>query len=207
MFLSGLDGKYNILISKNLLDWQDTQHVIPNSHECPDMFELPVNGDKNQMKWVLIRGNGKYSVGTFDGVEFKEETAQFDSDSGPNFYATQTWNNTATGDGRRVQAAWMSEGSYPDMPFNQQVTFPRELTLRSTPHGPRLFRAPIREIATLHGREQTWTNRTLNAGASLPLDPAGELFHIKAEVSIPAGATLTFHIPGCRCSLNAFNTG
>ena len=90
----------------------------------------------------------------------------------------------------------MRGGNYPDMPFNQQVTFPRELTLRTTPQGPRLFREPIREIATLHGREQTWTNRALKPNDSLPIAPTGELFHIKAAVSIPAGSTLTFHIRG-----------
>ena len=74
MFLSGEGGHYNIFTSKNLIDWQNTNHPIPNSYECPDVFELPLDGDKNHMKWVLIRGNGKYSVGSFDGQEFKEET-------------------------------------------------------------------------------------------------------------------------------------
>ena len=146
----------------------------PNSYECPDFFQLPIDGDRTKLKWVLIRGNGKYSVGTFDGFQFTEETPQFDSDAGPNFYATQSWENTP--DGRRVQAAWMNGGVYPDMPFNQQVTFPRELTLRTTAEGPRLFRQPIREIEILQDREENWTNRTLTAGQSVPLAPAGDLF-------------------------------
>jgi len=84
------------------------------------------------MKWVLIQGNGNYSIGTFDGTEFKEETARYACDIGPTFYATQTWGNTDTGDGRRIQAAWMRDSTFPEMPFNQQVSFPCELTLRST---------------------------------------------------------------------------
>jgi sucrose-6-phosphate hydrolase SacC (GH32 family) len=39
-------------------------------------------------------------------------------------------------------------------------------------------------------------NRTLKANEELPLEPAGRLFHIKAEVSIPEGARLTFNIRG-----------
>ena len=202
MMLYG-DGKYHIFTSRNLLDWKNEEHPIPNSFECPDMFELPVDGNPNHKKWVLIRGNGKYSLGSFDGSEFKEETAQFDSDSGPNFYATQSWGNTETGDGRRIQAAWMRGGLYPDMPFNQQVTFPRELTLRSTPAGPRLFREPIREIAILHRSQTTWTDRSLNAGETLPLDPTGDLFHIQLEADIPEGATLTFNIRGASLVLGA----
>ncbi|MGW3811071.1 GH32 C-terminal domain-containing protein [Micromonospora sp. NPDC005113] len=196
MLLYG-QGQYHIFTSPNLLDWTDAQHPIADSFECPDFFQLPLDGDPKQMKWVLIRGSGKYSVGSFNGSEFTEETPQFDSDAGPNFYATQTWGNTDTGDGRRIQAAWMRGGAYPYMPFNQQVTFPRELTLRSTNNGPRLFREPIREIATLHnGKGGTWANRALKPGEAWNLKESGDLFHIKMQVSIPEGATLTLDIRG-----------
>ena len=190
------NGQYHILTSSNLKDWRDENHPIPNSYECPDFFQLPVDGDRTHMKWVLIRGNGKYSVGEFDGTAFHEETPQFDSDAGPNFYATQSWGNTETGDGRRIQAAWMRGGVYPDMPFNQQATFPCELTLHATPDGPRLHREPIHEIATLHQHEDKWANRSLAAGAAWDLKEPGDLFHVKMDVSIPEGAALTFHIRG-----------
>jgi len=195
MILYG-NGQYHILTSANLLNWKDEHKPIPNSFECPDFFELPVDGNAGNKKWVLIQGNGQYSIGSFDGAEFKEETARYSVDIGPNFYATQTWANTDTGDGRRIQAAWMRGQSFPDMPFNQQVSFPCELTLRSTANGLRVFREPIREIAQLHKGQDTWTNRTLKANEVLPLEPAGRLFHIKAEVSIPEGAKLTFNIRG-----------
>lgn len=56
---------------------------------------------------VPIQGNGNYSIGTFNGTMFKEETKRRPCDVGPNFYATQSWHNNDTGDGRRVQTAWM----------------------------------------------------------------------------------------------------
>jgi levanase/fructan beta-fructosidase len=90
----------------------------------------------------------------------------------------------------------MRGSAFPDMPFNQQASFPCELTLRSTPNGPRIFREPIREIALLHKGQDTWTNRTLKADEVLPLEPAGRLFHIRADLSIPEGARLTFYIRG-----------
>ncbi len=195
MMLYG-DSQYHILTSTNLLNWEDKRKPIRDSFECPDFFELPVDGNRAEMKWVLIQGNGQYSIGSFDGTEFKEETARFSCDIGPNFYATQTWGNTDTGDGRRIQAAWMRFSHFPDMPFSQQVSFPCELTLRSTPGGPRIFREPIREIASLHRGQDAWTNRTLRANQVLPLEPSGRLFHIQAEVSIPEGATLTFNLRG-----------
>jgi sucrose-6-phosphate hydrolase SacC (GH32 family) len=195
MMLYG-DSQYHILTSSNLLSWKDEHHPIKNSYECPDFFELPVDGNRDNMKWVLIQGNGNYSIGTFDGFEFKEETGRHPCDAGPNFYATQTWGNTETGDGRRIQTAWMREPPFPDMPFNQQISFPCELTLHSTPNGLRIYREPIREIALLHNGPDVWPHRTLNANDSLPLEPSGRSFHIKAELSIPEGAKLAFNIRG-----------
>jgi fructan beta-fructosidase len=199
MFLYGEQNKerlYHIFTSTNLLSWRDEKHPIKNSYECPDFFQLPLDDDRTRMKWVLVRGDGKYSLGSFDGIEFKEETDQFECDAGPNFYATQTWENAPGG--RRVQVAWMRDGVYPEMPFNQQITFPRELTLRTTPSGPRLFRRPIGELELLHASEQTWTHRTLNPGQSLPLAPAGDLFRLQAEVTLDESATLTLNVRGTK---------
>ena len=65
------DSQYHVFTSTNLLNWKDEHKPIRDNFECPDFFELPVDGDRNNMKWVLIQGSGKYSIGTFDGTEFK----------------------------------------------------------------------------------------------------------------------------------------
>jgi len=197
------DRQYHVLSSSSLLDWKDEHHPIPNCFECPDLFELPVDGKVDQKKWVLIQGNGKYSIGTFDGTEFKEETDRLSCDIGPNFYATQSWANTETSDGRRIQAAWMRGGSYPNMPFNQQVSFPCELTLHATSAGLRLFREPIKEISLLRDTPETWTERSLDAGATISLEPSGECCEIQAEVTIPDKARLTFNLCGALLVLTA----
>ena len=150
------EGQYHILTSPDLLHWKDEKHPIHDCFECPDFFELPIDGRAGNKRWVLIQGNGNYSVGNFDGTQFKEESPRFACDIGPNFYATQTWANTDTGDGRRIQAAWMRGAAFPGMPFSQMVSFPCELTLRGTPTGPRLFREPIKEISLLQKKPKTW---------------------------------------------------
>jgi sucrose-6-phosphate hydrolase SacC (GH32 family) len=197
------EGQYHILTSSNLLTWKDEHHPIKDSFECPDFFELPVDGDRSQMKWVLIQGNGNYSIGTFDGIEFKEESKRYACDIGPNFYATQTWGNTDTGDGRRIQAAWMRSSQFPEMPFNQQVSFPCELTLHTTSNGLRIFREPIREISSLYQTPDTWTNCILNANEVLPLEPAGQLFDIIAQVHISPGSRLTINVRGIPVELTS----
>jgi len=195
MMLYG-DRQYHIFTSANLLEWKNEHHPISDSFECPDFFELPVDGKEDQKKWVLIQGNGHYSIGSFDGKEFKEETKRFACDVGPHFYATQSWANTETGDGRRIQTAWMRGADFVDMPFSQMISFPCELTLRTTPDGLRIFRWPIEEIKLLHAGDDTWSRRILNNGQTLPLEPSGQLFHLQADVSVPEGAKVIFNLRG-----------
>jgi sucrose-6-phosphate hydrolase SacC (GH32 family) len=189
-------GSYRFFSSKNLLDWTKQTDSVPDSFECPDMFQLPVGGDLKRQKWVLVRGNGKYSIGEFDGARFTSETEQLPGDLGPNFYATQSWGDIARHPGRRVQIAWMNGGKYPDMPFNQQMTFPCDLTLRSVGGSLRVFRKPVPEIASLHRRQHTWKDLALAPGVARPLEVAGDLFHIQAEVEVPGGSALIFRIRG-----------
>jgi fructan beta-fructosidase len=197
-------GTYKILTSPDLLHWTDTGNSVPDSYECPDFFQLPLDGDATKPKWVLVRGNGMYSVGTFDGRRFTEETDQILSDSGANFYATKTWANTETGDGRRVQAAWMRGGAYPEMPFNQQVTFPCELTLHTTPDGPRVFRQPIAELGTLYSSSSGLGGISLPPGGSKVIDTSSDPVRYTFDhVSVAKGATLTLTVRGIPLTVTA----
>jgi len=103
-------------------------------------------------------------------------------DFGGNFYAAQIWNNT----GRRVvQIGWMRGGAYPGMPFNQQMSFPCELSLRTTPEGLRLCRMPVAEIANLRVRSESIVDRILRAGEEVQVGRCGDLLDITAEIEAP----------------------
>ena len=91
------------------------------------------------------------------------------------------------------------------MPFSQQISFPCELTLHETKAGLRLFRQPVAELDRLHQKEAKFSNRRLKPGEVFPLASAGELFRIKAEVSIPEGAKLTFNLRGFPVVLDSKN--
>ncbi len=140
---------YAIFESKDLKEWTQTCSIENlGCSECPDIFELPVDGDESKKVWVFWGGDGKYLLGTFDGKTFKKEAGPFAAKWGGNDYAAQSYSDTP---GRRIQFSWMSGGAYPGMPFNQQFSVPRELTLRSTPDGVRLAIMPIAELTTLRG--------------------------------------------------------
>ena len=201
MMMYGNDA-YHIFTSKNLLEWKDEKQSIPKSFECPDFFELPIDGDATNKKWVLIQGNGNYSIGTFDGTAFKEDTERLPCDIG-DFYATQSWANTDTGDGRRIQTAWMRGSDFPDMPFSQQISFPCELTLHDTPDGLRIYRKPIKEIETVHAGHQSWVDRVLNAKQSLPLAAEGKQFHLKANLSLPDDGKMVLSVRGVPITFTA----
>ena len=140
--------RVRFFVSDDLINWRHASDFVGEGFwECPDLFELPVDGDIQNRKWVLHDANFKYWIGVYDGVTFQPEAGPFQGDFGGNFYAAQTWNNTRD---RVLQIAWMRGGEYPGMPFNQQMSFPCGLSLRKTPLGIRLFRMPVKEIENLN---------------------------------------------------------
>ena len=173
----------SIFTSKDLLNWELQSHIA-GYYECPDLFELPLDGDKSKSKWVLLGGSGEYRVGSFDGKSFTPETAMKVLDHGKNFYATQTWSNHP--EGKLVQLAWMKGGEYPDMPFNGQMTFPCELSLRTTKLGPLLCKKPIDAIATLHDKGMVKKMKNIIPGlkGNIVSSISGDAIHLKAKINV-----------------------
>jgi sucrose-6-phosphate hydrolase SacC (GH32 family) len=173
---------YPIFTSPDLKTWTRTCDVtIPDASECPDLFPLPVDGDAGHVRWVFWAGNGSYIIGNFDGSTFTPEAGPFRLDSGANFYAAQTWSDIPAEDGRCIQKAWMQGGTYPDMPFNQQMSFPCELSLRTTQGGVRLCQMPVREIEKL--REESIFHENLNLLPGKPFRVSDcELLDLEIEV-------------------------
>jgi sucrose-6-phosphate hydrolase SacC (GH32 family) len=183
---------YALFSSEDLIRWQKICDIYNmGCSECPDMFELPVDGDKSRMKWVFWGGNGKYLTGTFDGRSFKKEGGPYSSKYGGNDYAAQTYSDIPVSDGRRIMFSWMSGGKYPGMPFNQQFTVPRVITLRTTNEGIRMFIEPAKEMESLRAsRPENFSAefRGINDPVTIP-GLNGELFDIDLLVDLKSGVT------------------
>ena len=155
--------------SADLKEWKQTSEMEA-CFECPDLFSLPIKDDVSREKWILYGASGEYFVGEFNGETFKPDGDALPFNYGDCFYASQTFNDIPPEDGRRIQIAWGRTG-HPDMPFNQMMNFPVELTLRDTENGLRLFAWPVREIETLHREAHSYDAFTLdNASKTFAYD-------------------------------------
>jgi sucrose-6-phosphate hydrolase SacC (GH32 family) len=197
MALYKTGNAFGLFSSPDLKSWTPLHDVtLPGGAECPDIFEMPLDGKARNRKWIITAANGQYLIGRFDGQKFTKESGPNRVDWGKNFYAVQTFSDIPKSDGRRIQIAWMAWGKYPNMPFDQQMSFPCELKLRSLPEGPRLCRLPVKEIDLLHGEARSWTNRILNPGENLLTGISGELFDIRAEIDLDQAAEVGFKLRG-----------
>jgi fructan beta-fructosidase len=176
------DNTMGFLTSKDLKSWE-LQSRLKCFHECPELFALPLDGDRNSEKWILYGGSGDYLIGAFDGRKFTPEAGPIPFQHGNCFYASQTFSNIPVEDGRRIQMAW-GRVDMPGMPFNQMMLFPVTLTLRTTKEGPRMFAEPVHEVEKLHRRKWLWKNEVLKPEENLLSDVSGELFHIRAELKV-----------------------
>jgi len=170
-----------IFTSKDFKRWTEESRLPDSFHECPELFELAIDGDENNKKWVFYGASGHYYIGTFDGKKFTPETAKLKFNYGNCFYASQTFNNMP--DDRRVQIAW-GRVEAKGMGFNQMMLFPVELTLRKTDNGSRMFAEPIEEIKNLYGEKRIIKNKTIKTGYN-PLNGFdGDAFDITADIKV-----------------------
>lgn len=154
MVLFERDGN-TIYTSTNLRDWTPKSHIT-GFWECPELFELPVDGDPDNKMWVMFGASGTYMLGDFDGETFTPISGKHKY-TGGSLYAAQTFNNIPESDGRRIQIGW-GRINIPDAPFNQLMLMPTELSLVTTKDGIRLVNRPVREIDSLCRSLGQWTN-------------------------------------------------
>ena len=163
------DKEMRFYDSKNLKDWNymssfgEGHGVQPCQFECPDMVELPVDGDLNRKKWALIvnvnpgcyfGGSAtQYFTGNFDGTKFSCDSQPNVTkwlDWGKDHYATVCFSNTGE---RTIAVPWMSNWQYcnivPTKQFRSANALPRELSLYTQDGEIYLSAVPVPEIKTL----------------------------------------------------------
>lgn len=187
--------------SSDLKQWEHLSTIsIKGVRECPGFEPLPVDGNFNNKKWLFFGANGDYVIGSFDGVNFMPETEVLYGDYGLNYYAAQTWSNTP--DNRCVSIAWMPTLRYPGMPFEQQMTFPTEITLRTTPDGLKAFRYPVPEIQNLYDKTMSLKRQTIKGEKRLE-ELNEECYDMEFELDVTQTASFELVLRGVTLSYNS----
>lgn len=206
------DKNMRFYSSTNLKDWQylsqfgEGYGAQPNQFECPDFVQLPVDGDRSRMKWVMIvninpgclfGGSAtEYFVGDFDGKTFRCDDAPSVTkwlDYGKDHYATVCFSNTGS---RVVAVPWMSNWQYANATPNRQYrganALPRELSLFSKDGSVYMAANAVKETAKLRRDTKSLGSFTVGGERLIRPLPTGEGGACELTLSLtPGQATRT----------------
>jgi sucrose-6-phosphate hydrolase SacC (GH32 family) len=200
---------YGLFRSYDMKHWTKAGEVdMPGTDECPDFYAIdisltPPKGaqggfEGNPTRWVFSGANGNYRVGNFDGSHFLPVTPVIRSHFGNTAYAGQTFSNIPHPMpgrlGRRISIEWMNGSEFPGCAWNQQMTFPNELTLVQMPEGPRLAYAPVREIEKIRGRAVRGKSGSFGVGNGV--------FEAALRYKLPASGSVTLEANGIEVRFN-----
>ncbi len=179
--------------------------------ECPDLFELPVQGSDTK-KWLLLcnlnpggpfGGSAtQYFIGDFDGKTF---TPDLDAqgnvptkwlDFGKDNYASVSFSDAP--DGRRTIIGWMSNWQYatevPTSQFRSANTLPRDVSLFKGDDG-QIYAAtvPSPEIDAIRGKALLSSSFSVGAkGKTLSIPaPCREACEITLDITAPNSRKVT----------------
>jgi len=155
--------------SKDLIKWEKLSN-IRFGYECPDVFELPLDGDEKKMKWGLQDADGSYLVGQFDGRQFIKEQDPRLMDVGRDFYAAQTFFRPNFPSDDLIQIAWNDRwnGGVGEKGWERNATFPVVVGLVTYEGAMRITRTPIEDVKKLYkGTARKQEKQTIKPGQNI----------------------------------------
>ncbi|NRF93796.1 GH32 C-terminal domain-containing protein [Paenibacillus frigoriresistens] len=222
-------GHIEIYTSPNLKDWTYASSFGSEGlgshfgiYECPDLIELPIDGDPTHKKWAMIistgDGNGnktsdpqppgkgsgmQYFVGTFDGITFTPDqypTADQTNwiDFGSDFYAGVSWGNFRDEQGRGIMLGWMNNWRYagnpPTSTWRGGMSIPRTIELKTTADGIRLIQQPIKQLEQLRKPVLHWNNIQVQPDKNVLQAVYGSTMEIDAQFDVQDASEFGFKV-------------
>lgn len=190
--------KLGMYTSKDLKSWRYASGFERSGLgilECPDLFQLDVDGDPAKRTWVLAASaNGSeegrttgvaYWTGSWDGTTFtpSDEKHQW-LDAGSDFYAAVTWDDPRLTDGQRMQSrqalGWVNNWDYarklPTEDWHGGMdSIMRDIKLKTVDGKPALVSTPSKTLARLEGQSSSLGPATITpeGTAGLPTPKGG----------------------------------
>jgi levanase len=203
--------KIGFYSSQDLLQWNYVSSFDREGLgilECPDFFQMDIDGDPARRTWVLAAsangaGEGRttglaYWTGNWDGKGFTADGDHQWLDAGPDFYAAVTWDDPRLPDGQRKSSrhaiSWMNNWAYarelPTKDWFGAASVVRDIRLASDGGRPALVSTPTPALKTLEGAPVQTPAGALQDGPGRALQvPDTGAFKVDVEFEAPEAGT------------------
>lgn len=204
--------KLGMYTSKDLKSWRYASGFERSglgTLECPDLFQLDVDGDPAKRTWVLAASaNGSeegrttgvaYWTGNWDGTTFTpaDEKHQW-LDSGSDFYAAVTWDDPRLTEGQRMESrqaiGWVNNWDYArKLPTEDwqggMDSIVRDIRLKTADGKPALVSTPSKTLARLEGQSSSSGPETITPEGTAGLPSAqGGAYRLDLTIERGSGA-------------------
>lgn len=174
--------------------------------ECPDLFQLDLDGDPAKRTWVLAASaNGAeegrttgvaYWTGTWDGTHFTPQDGKHQwMDAGSDFYAAVTWDDPRLTEGQRMQSrqaiGWMNNWDYarklPTQDWHGGMdTLIRDVRLQTVQDRPALVSTPTKTLDRLEGHTSSAAAQRITPDGTPGLpSPEGGAYRLDLTIERP----------------------
>ncbi|KAF4503320.1 Levanbiose-producing levanase [Fusarium agapanthi] len=155
--------------------------------ECPDLYQIDLDDDSTKRTWIFTLGTNGYRYNRTAGSKAFRNGWM----TGPDFYATVSWENPNSRYGSRYAIAWMNNWNYAaSLPyyadFAGQQSLVREVKLKTINGSPTLVSIPIRGYQEIVAYSNSVSDKTITtdpASVSLPSDMEQGAYIIRATIS------------------------
>lgn len=207
-----LEKKIRFYSSPDLKNWTWMSDFGPHgdserSWECPDLFQLTVDGNPHDKKWVMVVSANwnrvQYFVGDFDGNSFKlieghPQEALY-VDHGMDYYAPrifQDYDNTLN---TVTTMGWVATWDYAHhVPSEWGKGFwsiPRDLALKTYPEGLRMIQKPHSNLEQLRKEKASYNGQIPQGSSVLPVfSPKENVYEMKVTLSTTVQNTIGLNL-------------
>jgi levanase/fructan beta-fructosidase len=174
--------------------------------ECPSLTPIFVDGDSTKKKWLLMISSGnpdaatgmQYFTGDFDGKTFKNDNpadVQLFVDYGTTFYAAIPYNNLPGH--TQTMLGWLMPFETGTYPWRGQMSIPRDLMLKTTPNGVRLYQQPAAVLNAFLDKLPALFDKNIMVSNELVLKrTTGNSYWIDATFTPGTASTFGFALAG-----------